>query len=863
MKKILLVLFGFAISLTMFAVPVNPEQASKIAKNFYLQMSKDKGSTNVSLTLVYTSTSKDVSTAKGFNGQETPVLYIFNVNQNDGFVIVSADNAVTPILGYTLKGTYTDQHRPIAFIKLLEKYKKEITFIISNNLEADEVIKTKWRNLDSGKPLDPSKDTKSVNPLCATTWNQNPYENQMCPADPNGSNGHAVTGCPATAMAQIMKYWNYPTTGTSFHSYSSQNYGTLSADFGSTTYDWGSMPNNLTGPNNAVALLMFHCGVSVEMNYGPDESASYVIISGAPTPAQSSEYAYKTYFGYNSSTIQGLKRDSYSDADWKQFLKTDLDANRPIQYAGFGTNGGHTFVCDGYDNNDFFHMNWGWGGNSDGFFDIDALNPGSLGTGGGAGGFNSGQQAVIGIQPNSVQQNYNLQVYSAITVNPNPINFAQAFSVSTDIANYGSVDFTGDFCAALFNSQGVFIDYIQTLTGTITPSTYSTTTFSTSGMTAPPDNYIISIFSRPTGGSWTLVNQATFTNPVSITITGPYNDVQMYTNASISPNPVIQNQAVSISASIANAGTSDINCSVAAYIYNLDGTFAQTVEVKSAQTLQSGYYYNFSFNSSNIDLTPGTYLLVFAETPDGTNWYYVGGTSYPNPIYINVVGQPLSPDVYEQNNTEATAYNLPMNFSGNTASVNTTGSNIHIGTDVDYYQLNLPLGYNYTITARVDDSYNSGNGQTYTCDVIWSYKTGSTLSDVYDDVMPNNIQISNGGTIIFGVSPYISGATGTYLFEMSITQTVGIKEIDALANSINLYPNPAQNSVNLDLSNFNQKISTVKVMDNIGQEINNYNQSDFSGKIYNIPLNNLPDGLYFVNIISDNKVFSKKFTIQK
>ena len=115
MKKFLLVLLSFALIVNLSAAPVNPEQAIKIAKNFYLQMNKDKEFPNISLTLVYTISSKNVYTTKGLNEEETPILYIFNVNQNDGFVIISADNSATPILGYALTGNYSSENRPIAF----------------------------------------------------------------------------------------------------------------------------------------------------------------------------------------------------------------------------------------------------------------------------------------------------------------------------------------------------------------------------------------------------------------------------------------------------------------------------------------------------------------------------------------------------------------------------------------------------------------------------------------------------------------------------------------------------------------------------------------------------------------------------
>ena len=154
-------------------------------------------------------------------------------------------------------------------------------------------------------------------------------------------------------MAQIMKFWNYPETGSGFHSYNHPAYGTLSANFGSTTYQWSLMPNVVSSSNSAVATLMYHCGVSVNMVY--DIAAK----GGSSAQTLDVAAALKTYFGY-SSTVEGKYRKDYTDAQWIDLLKTELNAGRPVQYAGTGSSGGHSFVCDGYNSNDFFHMNWGW-----------------------------------------------------------------------------------------------------------------------------------------------------------------------------------------------------------------------------------------------------------------------------------------------------------------------------------------------------------------------------------------------------------------------------------------------------------------------------------------------------------------------
>jgi hypothetical protein len=317
--------------------------------------------------------------------------------------------------------------------KWLEGYKSQIREIIDDRIPASDEITEEWQNLSTGYFANSSfKVVSGVNPLMQTLWNQAPYYNDLCP-------GGSVTGCVATAMAQIMKYWNYPATGSGFHSYNHETYGTLSANFGSTSYLWSSMPNSVNSVNTAVAELMYQVGVSVDMSYSPEVSGAYVITAQSPV-TNCSEYALKTYFGYKN-TLQGVQRINYDEKQWISLMKTEINAKRPILYAGFGSGGGHCFVADGYDGNEFIHFNWGWGGAFDGFFQINALNPSGTGTGGGTGGYNSGHQAVIGIEPPAGNQTFNLALYNYVTPSASVISYGQPFSVSTNIVNNGTSTF--------------------------------------------------------------------------------------------------------------------------------------------------------------------------------------------------------------------------------------------------------------------------------------------------------------------------------------------------------------------------------------------------------------------------------------
>jgi hypothetical protein len=780
MKNTLLLLLLLLISsLSVYPEPVDTNTARKVAKNFITH--QNSGNPTIQsqepyLACTYTTKEKGLVSKPG--EMPIPLFYIYNIRGGQGFVIVSADDAAIPVLGYSNEGSFTGNNMPVAFDKLLEKFRQEIKFIKLNSLQADDNINMLWQENITANYVS-TFSTNAVSPLVATKWNQAPYYNDLCPYDAT-HNERTVTGCVATAMAQIMKYWNYPATGTGFSSYNHSTYGTLSANFGSTTYNWAGMPNSVNSTNNAVATLMYHVGVSVDMDYGPGStggSSAYVISSASATQA-CSEYALKTYFGYDAS-LQGIQRTNFTDAVWIQKLKTELDAGRPILYTGFGQ-GGHAFVCDGYDNSNNFHFNWGWGGMYDGYFNINSLNPGTGGAGSGAGTYNNGQQALMGIKPISGGTGTSdIELNSVITVSPNPIEFGVEYIVNADVINKGNTNFSGDYCAALFDPSNNFVDFIQILsTGSnpLPPGYHYTSGIDFADtIRTVPGTYSIGIFYRPTGGDWKLASSSTYQSFVSININGPVNTIKLYSSIQPSPATFVQGKPATVSAKLLNSGTATYYGQYQAALIDLTGKFIiETIDLYDETTgLPSGYAYSspLTFSTTAITSKPGTYMLAILEKETGYNyWWYAGANTYTNPVFINVIEPSLTPDAYETNNTEVTAYNLPVSFSGNTAHVTSAGSNLHIGTDVDYYSLSLPAGFNYTITARVHDSYKSGDGNTYTADVVFAYNDGSKWSDSYDDVMGSNIIMNNGGTLKFNVVPRYSGNTGTYLLDISISK---------------------------------------------------------------------------------------------
>jgi len=745
----------------LVASPIDSLQASKVAANFIVR---------------YAEKYEGLAFAhKDANVDNTVMYYVFNLKNAKGYVIVVADDACFPILGYSTEGNFDANDLPIQLNKWLWHRAKEIAYIKKQGFEANEEIKQEWKKLQNPTAIARTEKTEGVNPLITTKWNQSPYYNDLCPYDRQAKE-RAVTGCVATAMAQIMKYHNHPQKGQGIYSYTHEIYGRLSADFGSTTYNWASMTNNVTSRNTAVATLMYHCGVSVEMTYGVESSGAdgAVVVSPALTK----------YFGYDKTSIKIVEKKDYSEANWIALLKSELDAKRPMYYEGLGQGGnnGHAFVCDGYDDNNFFHFNWGWGGRANDYYSIRALNPKELGTGAGFGEYNSGQKAVIGIQP-APNSSVNLQLNKKITVNPSPIGFGTDVTVSFNIDNRGSSVFQGDYAVALFDKDFEFISFIGTplLNRTLNAGyTYTNDlSFTQKSVFLSEGDYYVAAYFREPQKEWQILTQPNFENPLKVSVSNVVADLTMYgTPIKANTDPIFQTQAFEVTFNVANfSKTTNFEGDLALSLYDLEGKFIKEIETKT--NLALGTEKTFSnplvFKTNGLDIPVGTYILAPSYKSKGSSSFYVlAGYKddkgiYPNLVRVVVAAPPLVADKFEVNNQESQAFTLPISFTNNLAVVNTESSNLHIGTDIDHYKLNLPSGFDYEITARLHDKDNSANGKTYTVDALFGYKIGTgNYSDAFDvSIGENNskLAIINGGTMIFKVAPYFSGFTGTYLLD--------------------------------------------------------------------------------------------------
>jgi hypothetical protein len=305
--------------------------------------------------------------------------YVFNLNS--GYIIVSGDDAVFPVLAYSFESAYSGQGFPPAFNFWMEQYKLQISTAIEEHSKPTKVIQEIWSRYKDDN-FYPKEVLTEVQPLIHTTWHQGCFYNSFFPEEPLAPCGHLWTGCVATAMGQILKYYNYPLTGQGFYGYNS-SYGYVSADFQNTEYDWVAMDYHLNSEDSSVAELLYHSAISIHSQFFPNGTGAYDF---------NARNAMVEYFRY-SPDAHFYWRDSYP-GDWKALLRSELDQGRPVLYGGADsqTNAGHTLVCDGYQDTSFFHFNWGWNGYYNGYFYLDSLIAG-------INYFNFQHDAVVGIKP--------------------------------------------------------------------------------------------------------------------------------------------------------------------------------------------------------------------------------------------------------------------------------------------------------------------------------------------------------------------------------------------------------------------------------------------------------------------------------
>lgn len=762
LRKSILFLALICLSVSVYGNPVDSNFAKTIAKNLFWERSGNNSD--------YNSISTKIASTKEINN--VVIYYIVDINSS-AHVIVAGDNNSYPILAYSMNNNYVSENQPEQYISWMQNYALQMEQIIQNNLQADNTIIDTWKFYSSQQIN--SSPLLAVSPLLSTTWDQDTYYNTNCPSASSGPGGHVYAGCVATAMSQVMKFWNYPTQGSGSHSYShtvangySNNYGTLSANFGTTTYGWSNMPNSLSSSSTAtqkaaVAQLIYHCGVSVDMDYD---------VSGSAASTADCEYALKTYFNYNSSADYKSK-SSYTTSSWNTLIKNDIDNGYPIIYRGDGTAGGHSFVLDGYQgtSNNHYHFNWGWSGYQNGYFYLTSLNPGTY-------SFTSNQAGIFQIHPPSASSlnctgaysltsgtayngttiggNSNVSAYSGVPASWNEtgpekvhtISISGTTSLTATLTNLGSNDldvFILSSCNA--NACVAYGDNTASLTNA-TAGTY----------------YIVVDGYNAASGSYTLtVNVGGAPNLSYYTNTGSVNTLSYDTTTHV----------LAVTNSVANYGTGPAGGFRIGWYLSTDTAITTSdifIDSTSMSSLANGYFSNQSI-SKDLDsvsaLSAGTYyvgvifddLLAVTETNETDNSiYFTNPITYAVASALNCSGAPTLTSGTPYNGTTIGGNSNVSTYSGTTwnesgpekvhkiitgATGNITATLSNLGSnDLDVFILSacdpnntIALGDN-TATATsaaagtyyiVVDGYNGASG-SYTITVTFTGAPTCTYS---------------------------------------------------------------------------------------------------------------------------------------
>lgn len=464
MKKSFLLLITLIVSIVSMANPVTPDEArQKITKFMNPRRAGAKFINPDALKLVETGHYKAQSQTFA------PCFYVFSATEGEGYVIAGADDRIPSVLGYSLDGKYNPNNIPENMKAWLQSYNDQMAYL---NQHPEAAVP---RRTVQGDAIAPLLDTRYTEGPIA--WDQGMPYNNLCPLD---EGEHSLTGCVATAMAQIMYYWKYPAASTDLiPGYITESKKIQMPDIPArTAIDWANMLPQYKGKETdvqkqAIANLMLMCGTSVYMDYSNNFSGAW---------GGNVAIALRSYFDYDLAT-SFKEHAHYRATEWNQMVYDELKAGRPVYYDGSSSGSGHAFVVDGYGGDDYFHVNWGWGGSSNDYFLLSILNSGNNTAAGAtqsADGYSFDQGAIFGAQPNTGQTpaaepiltTFSSAFPEGTTFTRESIDENFKFSVGFSFKNTSN-DTIAYVCAAgLFTTEGEYLGKFDSFWGTLKPSYY-------------------------------------------------------------------------------------------------------------------------------------------------------------------------------------------------------------------------------------------------------------------------------------------------------------------------------------------------------------------------------------------------------
>ena len=409
MKKLFYITLIFSVASLLIGAEVSVEKAQRVAGNIYAERSNTGTMDGFNLRSV------DI-----FDDNAVNLIYVFQL-ESEGFILVAGDDRVQPLLAYSFESSFVMEDMPSTVSWMMSAYKGMISSVIESDVSATEAVNAKWEKYYTGNGLN-TRNRDIVGPLLESTINQSGGWNDYCPDGGCGAD-EVPNGCVAVAMVAVMHYWQYPVVGAGDNSCYCGGFGTQSADFSEAFYDYAAMGDAISS-SDAAALLLWHAGIATNMNYDCEGSGTQVA-GGYP----SALYALENNFLYKDN-IYTSYRSSSSDSQWINYLVTEIDNNRPMIYVGYSDEGGHAWNCDGYDE-EMFHMNWGWGGQSNGWFTVTgATDPD---------GWGESSHILRNIEPESLNRpNLKLTSYSSYETSGDGdavINPGETFEIVIELEN--------------------------------------------------------------------------------------------------------------------------------------------------------------------------------------------------------------------------------------------------------------------------------------------------------------------------------------------------------------------------------------------------------------------------------------------
>ena len=764
-----------------------------------------------------------VAPAKNLRSDKTnnAPYYAFNLEQ--GYVIVSGDDEMTELVGYAENGFFDAENVPPQMQLWLDGYAEYVAAVQSGKAKARKILLS-----DSPSVV--------VEPLVTTKWNQDAPFNNFAPeyTDDNNNTQRCATGCAATAMAQIMKFHNWPEQGVGHYSYEHQSFGTISSNFSEHVYDWTNMIDRYNNGEysseqaDAVALLMKDCGVSLNMNYGPVSGAS--IYSYYP--------AFKNYFRYSSRTVN---RSGCETAEFTKILTDELQEGRPIIYCGTGEDGGHAFVVDGYDTNYFLHVNWGWGGYSDGYFDMNYMDPTGLGIGGGSGAFKWNQGIVLarplkdGVEPYEFIQQLCFVPYDDVKggifcEQEMPANKGDVVTILLrNTANLSGESFFGSLNVGVFDDSGALVtmgneERIENNNGELlefqSGSLYSVDlpmTLNTAGIA--DGNYIVRAMSKADGDVWrkfastdclnmTVADGKVYlsapTPNISMVGIGSY-DTATYKGFSFNADVTVHNSSSipvdgSIMFTVTDSETGDaLSGSLRAIVYDNCDFKARISFPTTYDFFVIGKTYNISF--TGFQTTDGKTLPINNAIP--LSFSIVKNAEVQNSLtFFNINGNPFGMTVSNENFSKTDDTMVCINGIGNANKETYMGYigietyNLHTGSkwySAIFKTVDIPQGAYY---AQLNAPFKALPIATAAGDGV--YRLSTVSREIRKEYLfPDWLYTTNSSHIDFRVN----GSDVTVLHP--------VDEV-AFSAAPESYPTIGTNcTFNLDLENKNDKSETI------------------------------------------------------